>query len=80
MTTAINTTTTMWCNDNGSVCCTKHIGYSATAELEANPRARTLYGSCDTWHKMTKAEIADWREFLAQRDITELCEDCRGGF
>ena len=76
------TTTTkhLWCNDNGSVCCTNHIRFSAKAEFEANPKARTLYGACDTWHKMTKAEIADWSQFLAEHNHTELCESCRGGF
>jgi hypothetical protein len=77
-TTAMNTK--LWTTNQGRVCCEKHIGYSATAELQANPKARTLYGSCDTWHRMTKAEINDWTQYLAQYNMTEPCEDCREGF
>ena len=78
--TTNTTTKTFWQNNNGEVSCTDHIGYSATAELQANPKARTLYGACDTWHRMTKNEIAEWTEFLAGHGHTEACESCRGGW
>ena len=78
--TTTTTTARYWQNNNGSVCCDNHIGYSATAELQANPKARTLYGGCDTWHRMTKAEIADWIKFLTGYGHTEACESCRGGW
>ena len=80
--TAMTTTKnrTFWTSDNGRVVCESHLGYSATAELQAKPKARTLYGSCDTFRKMTKPEVAEWLAFLAGHDETEACEDCRGGW
>lgn len=71
-------TRTYWSSTGGEVACEKHIGYSASAELQANPKARTLYGACDTWHRMTKPELADWLEFLTEYGHTEACESCRG--
>ncbi len=73
-------TTTYWQSNNGSVCCEKHIGYSASSELATNPKAKTLYTGPDTWYRMTKNDIAEWATFLSQYDTTEMCEECRGGF
>jgi len=69
--------TTYWTSNGGQVSCGKHIGYSATAELEANPKARVLYGACDTWHRMTKADLTEWIKFLEDYGQTEPCETCR---
>lgn len=70
-------TSSYWTSNNGAVACEKHLGYSASAELQANPKARTLYGACDTWHKMTKADLAEWLVFLEGHGLTEACEFCR---
>jgi uncharacterized protein YqiB (DUF1249 family) len=78
--TTTTTKRTYWASTGGEIVCDQHLGYSATAELQANPKARTLYGACDTWHRMTKTELADWLTFLAEHGHTEACESCRGGW
>ncbi len=71
------TTSSFWVNNNGMVSCAKHLGMSASAELQANPKARILYGACDTWHKMSKADLDDWLQFLEDHGHAEACEICR---
>jgi len=75
--TTTQTTQTYWMNDGGEVSCPKHLGYSATSELEANPKARRLYTGPNSWERMTKTDLADWLEFLNEQGYNEACETCR---
>ena len=74
------TTAQLWESHNGSVCCEKHLGMSSTYELQANPKAKKLVTGPDVWTRMTKADMADWMSFMAEMDVTEPCESCRGGW
>lgn len=67
----------LWASDNGRVCCPNHLGYSASAERSANPRARRLVTSLGSWSRLSSADVAEWSAFLAGEGVAVLCEGCR---
>lgn len=68
---------TLWTDDNGRVACPEHMGCSATFLLQQNPRLRVIENGYTTWERMTKAEVTDWMEYLAEHGHTVACETCR---
>lgn len=66
----------MFQSNGGRVCCDKHLGTYGTAALASRPNAKRIVTPLDVWHRMNAAEIADWAEFLAEYNRTEMCEDC----
>jgi len=60
----------LWESNGGVLVCHQHLGFAASSELEARPKARTLTTSLDHWTRVTKAEAAQYRsEGMG-------CEDC----
>jgi hypothetical protein len=51
----------LWESNGGVLACPKHLGFAASAELKARPKARTIITSLDHWTRTTKAEAAQYR-------------------
>jgi hypothetical protein len=49
----------LWSNNNGMVACGQHLGFAATAALQAKPKARKLETSLDTWRRLPKSERSE---------------------
>lgn len=78
MTTNTTTTKTYWDDLNGRICCPDHLGYSASAALQANPTTRVIETDLTVWTRMTDDDIAEWSDYLATVHFeTEVCESCR---
>ena len=71
-------TRTYWENDNGAIACEEHVGAYMTAEIAANPKAKTHRTPIGTFYRMTAADVADFEALMAQYgDRPECCETCR---
>ena len=62
---------------NGSVYCTKHLGYEASSVLEHNPNAKEFSTSMTTWFRMTAREVFDFAVMVG--GVDKVCESCRYG-
>lgn len=67
----------LWESNGGRVCCPDHLGFEASAQLSANPRARGLVTSLAVWRRFSPEDVADWAEFMFENGETVLCEGCR---
>lgn len=66
---------TLFCDLNGRIACTNHLGSEGESEYRHNPKARTLRTSMTVWERMTKADVAS---FVDECDIVgPACEACR---
>lgn len=56
---------------NGSVCCVDHVGSYAQAQLETNPKLKTIVTPITTWERLSAAEVAEVATY--NEDICETC-------
>ena len=72
------TTTTneaFYCDLNGRIVCTNHIGIEASAKLEKRPTAKSVTTSMTKWVKMTDQEASEFSELVGLDH--SICESCR---
>lgn len=63
----------------GTIYCVDHAGSYLTHAIQSNPTARRHITPLGDWSRMTDAEVAEFREFLADEAgiITDsICEQC----
>lgn len=65
-----------YCDLNGRISCTGHIGAAATAYLMAEPKAKVVETSLTVWVRLTAREKFD---LVKEMDTKTLCETCRRG-
>jgi hypothetical protein len=66
---------TFYCDLNGRIACTDHVGIEASAKLSGGKRPRTIRTSLTQWEKMSEKEMTEFSE-LVGLDHT-ICESCR---
>ena len=68
-------TETFYCDLNGRIVCTDHIGVEASAKLSGGKLPKVITTSLTRWEKMSKQEATEFSE-LVGLDHT-ICETCR---
>lgn len=72
------TTTTYWCDDNGTVYCEDHAGNYLRCAIKNNPAAREHHTPLGTWERMTAQDVVDFQAFIdARLGGGSVCEQCR---
>ena len=66
---------TFYCDLNGRIECTEHIGLEAKAQLAAGKLPKVIQTSMTEWEKMTEQEVTEFSELIGV-DHT-ICETCR---
>ena len=64
-----------YCDLNGRIVCTDHIGVEASAKLSGGKLPKVITTSMTRWEKMSEEEATEFSE-LVGLDHT-ICESCR---
>jgi hypothetical protein len=64
-----------YCDLNGRIVCTDHIGAEASAKLTGGKLPKVITTSLTRWEKMTEQEATEFSELVGLNHT--ICESCR---